>query len=236
MKKDIGQESKTNSKAKAAELNNSRPFDVHVWSNHSELNTLIDELWLKLGLDRNASDKKKRGPKPKQASKNQFKVLILDLYVAWQDDPTLYLAIHMSNAGWKTNSRYNALHLSPEIIGYVSTLDEAGLIVRYPGYEGRLTRIRSSTTLGQYFQRLSIPDAEIEQDKDRETIVLKSNSSETSVPIEYTDTEETHSMRGVLTRYNSLLASSYIDVCSAEHPYIERLRTNGQFAGKPLKV
>ncbi|NVK57334.1 MAG: hypothetical protein HWE26_17155, partial [Alteromonadaceae bacterium] len=150
-------------KIKGEELDNSRPFDVHVWSNHCELNTLVDELWAKLGLGRNLGDKKKRGPKPKQPSKSQFKVLLLDLYVAWRDDPTLYLAIHMSNSGWKTNSRYNALHLSPEIIGYVNALDGAGLIVRHPGYEGRLTRIRSSSTLGQYFQLLSIPDAEIEQ-------------------------------------------------------------------------
>ena len=66
---------------------NSRPLDVHRWSNHPEVKHLIDQLW---GVFVEAYPKHvvvKRGTKPKADNKTQFKVLILDLYVSHLEDP-----------------------------------------------------------------------------------------------------------------------------------------------------
>ena len=45
-------------------LNHSRALDVHIWSDHPELNLLVNELWSAYFSD-DLSINKKRGPKPK---------------------------------------------------------------------------------------------------------------------------------------------------------------------------
>jgi len=93
-----------------SDLNNSRPLDVHVWSEHPEINILVDELWARLSYNEECYSKR-RGPKPKATKKKHFKCLLIDLYVGWKTDPAMYIAVHMSKSGWKANSRYNALNL-----------------------------------------------------------------------------------------------------------------------------
>lgn len=60
----------------------SRPIDVHRWSDHPEVVGLVDRIW-----DTYLPSDKTRGPKPRTAFRNQLRVLILDLYVAWLEDP-----------------------------------------------------------------------------------------------------------------------------------------------------
>ena len=70
----------------------SRPIDVHRWSDHPEVKALVDDLWegyLPGTLTGEAGENQRPGPRPKTSYKNQLRVLILDLYVAWLDDPEL---------------------------------------------------------------------------------------------------------------------------------------------------
>ena len=60
------------------DLNNSRPFDVHRWSDHPEVNSFVNSLWLS-GFG--SLLESKRGPKSLASLKNQFKVVLLDLYL-----------------------------------------------------------------------------------------------------------------------------------------------------------
>ena len=46
------------------DLNNSRPFDVHRWSNHPEVNLFVNHLWLSGFGSLLDSIEPKRGPKP----------------------------------------------------------------------------------------------------------------------------------------------------------------------------
>ena len=92
------------------DINNSRPFDVHVWSEYPEFNQLVNKLWVKyFPLEDRIV---RQGPVPKAITKVHFKTLLLDLYVSWISDPNMYLGIFMSRSKWEANSRYNALHLS----------------------------------------------------------------------------------------------------------------------------
>lgn len=104
----------------------SRPIDVHRWSDHPEVGSLIDNLWA--AHFQHFAAKSTRGPKPKTRHKDQLKVLLLDLYVAWIEDPELSIGVHLNSSEWRTNSRYNALHLSKIIVEYVHHLAELGLI------------------------------------------------------------------------------------------------------------
>ena len=105
---------------------NSRVLDVHRWSDHPEIVKVVDEVWATCfpGLDA----KERSGPKPKQSFRYQLRVLILDLYVAWLDDPDLCIGVSMSQNDWKTWSRYNALRISKKIIPLIQGLAEAGPI------------------------------------------------------------------------------------------------------------
>ena len=120
-------------------LNHSRPLDVHVWSDYPELNHLVDALW---DSSFNKEATIRRGPKPKATKKAHLKTLLLDLYVCWLNDPTMYLAVHMSKSGWKGNSRYNALHISSRIIEIIKLFVELDFLEFQKGYEGWLSRIR----------------------------------------------------------------------------------------------
>ena len=93
----------------AIDPDHSKPLDVHTWSDHSEINTLVDELWFKVvepALGGKSNNKGKSDPK------RQLKVLLLDLYVAWLDDPTLCIGVNRNNNAYQVNSRYNALPVS----------------------------------------------------------------------------------------------------------------------------
>ena len=68
----------------------SRPLDVHRWSDHPEVKALVEGIWVGYLPEEWVGEpgkKKKTGPKPKTEFKKQLRVLILDLYVAWLDDP-----------------------------------------------------------------------------------------------------------------------------------------------------
>src|SRR6056297_4155534 len=91
----------------------SRPIDVHRWSDHPEVNDIVDTLWREHFGD---LERKSSGPKPKARIRDQLKVLVLDLYLAWATDPELSIGVPMSVGAWNTSSRYNALHISKMII------------------------------------------------------------------------------------------------------------------------
>lgn len=82
----------------------SRPIDVHRWSEHPGVRGFVDRIW-----EQHFEDAGGTGPKPKQPFRNQLRVVVLDLYVAWLEDPELNIGVSMSSNAWNTLSRYNAL-------------------------------------------------------------------------------------------------------------------------------
>ena len=126
----------------AQQLNYSKPLDVHTWSDYAEVNQFVNTLWDQF-LAEQYLDKVGRGKRPLTSVKQQFKVLLLDLYVTWKTDSDLVIGVAMSNSAYQTSSRYNALHISPIMIDLVNSLVEMGLIEKHVGSElsGITTRI-----------------------------------------------------------------------------------------------
>ena len=200
----------------------SRPIDVHRWSDHPEVVQFVDRVW-----DQYLSEEvvKGPGPKPKMAFRKQLRVLILDLYVAWLEDPELCIRVSMSANTWKTNSRYNALHLSKKLIPIIKALHAAGLIdlakgsYVAPGAKGnRNTRIRASEAMQGWFAQVKFDREDIGRAEGEEVIVLKDDKGN---QIEYEDSPETTQMRDELLAYNALIAASFIDIPSLQEPVIE---------------
>ena len=103
----------------------SKPLDVHKWSDHPEINKLVDELWVTFVGPALVSGSNNRG---KSDPKKQLKVLLLDLYVAWLEDPTLCVGIQYDNNAYRVGSRYNALHISRKLRDVSKLLIEAGYL------------------------------------------------------------------------------------------------------------
>lgn len=205
----------------------SRPLDVHRWSDHAELITVVEQVWQTHCADLAA--KGRSGPKPKQDFRYQLRVLLLDLYVAWLEDPELCIGVSMSHNDWPSWSRYNALKISKKIIPLIHRLHSAGVIDMAKGsYSGplapynRTTRIRAAEPLRAMFRAARATRDDVYQVANQECIILKGGDGEEGKPVEYEDTPETNGMRTDLQAYNRLLADTFIDIPVLDHPWIER--------------
>ena len=69
------------------EYEHSRPLDVHRWSDHPEVNAFVDRIYQEHIHESGTNT---------HIKKKHLKVVLLDLYVAWSDDPSLNIAVYMS--------------------------------------------------------------------------------------------------------------------------------------------
>jgi hypothetical protein len=224
--------------------NHSKPLDVHTWSDHPKINELVDELWFQVvepALGGKSNNKGKSDPK------RQLKVLLLDLYVAWLDDPTLSVGINFNNNAYTVNSRYNALHISRKIGDVSKLLIQAGYLdfARWSNprqnqnLPSRTSRIRPSLQLQDKFTELSLSPLGIARNYLQETVILtdyetdeegnytKSNGKKKRQFIEYDDTDFTNDIRRDLEAYNQLLTDTYVDIASLEEPFVVRTKKDG---------
>ena len=222
----------------------SKPLDVHRWSEHPEINKLVDELWFQVvqpALGGKSNNKGKSDPK------RQLKVLLLDLYVAWLDDPTLCIGINRNNNAYQVNSRYNALHISRKIVDVVDVLaDKEYLDYRHGSHDrthngkfSRTSRIRPSLQLQDKFSELVLLPLDIEHNYLQETVILtdyetdeegnytKTNGKRRRKFIEYNDTDFTKDVRKDLEAYNQLFHDTYIDIATLEEPFVVRTKKDG---------
>jgi hypothetical protein len=190
----------------------SRPIDVHRWSEHPEVADFVESIWTEHFEDMAVT---KPGPKPKTPFKDQLKILLLDCYVAWLEDPELSIGISMNANSYHTGSRYNALHISKHMIQVVQRLVDVGLLDMAKGSYGgagigsnRTTRIRPSDALQAMFRGTSVVREDIHRIETEECIILRGVDDRLQ---EYDDTEETGRKREELRAYNRVLADNFID-------------------------
>jgi hypothetical protein len=106
----------------------SKPLDVHVWSDHPEINKVVDAVYDGLTDDGRLQISGKSNNAGKASGKAILKVVLVDLYVAWKTDPCLCIGVARGNDAYKVNSRYNALHISSRIRGIIDALWDEGII------------------------------------------------------------------------------------------------------------
>jgi hypothetical protein len=204
------------------DYNHSRILDVHRWSDHREANLFVDEVY-DIFLNRQEQENAR-------IKKKHLKVVLLDLYVAWLNDPDLNIAVHMSPAAYSNGtvfssgkSRYNELNIKVSTIDIVHRLNEAGLIGLKDGWQdsagkGFLTRVWPTETLTKMFEDAAFGYFDICYAENRETIILR---DEDKVDVPYDDTRMVREMRQLLHGYNKLLEKTFIDIQSLDVPRIE---------------
>ena len=221
----------------------SRLLDVHRHSNYPEVNEFVDAFW-----KRNLAPyfpKQTAGRKPKARPKAQFKVLFLDLYVAWLEDPELCISIARGDENFDADSRYNKLHISKIIKKVSDAMLEQGFINQKIGTEGnrRVTRIWPLGPLIAYFRTAAFSEFHIDVHEDKECIVLKDKVIEkdndekeiqSSVELEYEDKDvpfDIHTAREFLKSYNSLLRLTQVDIASSDSPLVASEHFNRKLKG-----
>jgi hypothetical protein len=222
----------------------SRPLDVHRWSDYPEVKSWVDHFWdehLASYFEKRSS----RGRKPKKTPKDMFRVLFLDLYVAWLEDPELSIGVSRTAKDYAVDSRYNALYISDKIIDVMNALLELGFIDHRLGSEvsGYRTRIWPLEPLIDYFHKATFDEFVIGTAQNRECIILNNKEilnqddldeldakplKGTSKAIEYQDSDDPRIIpaRELLKDYNKLLNQTHLDVGSQEQPTVTSTHWN----------
>tara|TARA_B110000211_G_scaffold233718_1_gene300722 strand:- start:2549 stop:4048 length:1500 start_codon:yes stop_codon:yes gene_type:complete len=208
----------------------SRPLDVHRWSNHPEATKLREAVWKDYFKDAFPPIEGK-GNKAKSEPKKQFKVLLLDLYVAWLDDPELSIGVGMSRSAYKENTRYNALFISAKIMDIINHAYLMGLIDKKTGSQqsAKVTRIRASDKLAAIFNETDLTLFELTEEQPNQEVIILSkhdyiNDKKKRIQVDYEDTdfEPIVEMRQQVQQYNALLWRTFIDIPTREEPVIEQ--------------
>ena len=228
----------------------SKRLDVHKSAHHREINELVELIWSSfsqkdLDLVTTQSNRKSLAD-----AKSQLKTLLLDLYVTWLSDPTLWTGISRSNNSYVPTSIYNGLHISKVIIKVVDILLANGQLEHYPfrhdreygGRYSRTSRYRPSKQLQDQFAKLTLTLFDIEHHTNEATVILTEFETDASGEIIKTtgvkkkrqfieygedDHPDIRPMRDDLRAYNELLDRTHIDISSLEYSYIERQRDDG---------
>ena len=200
----------------------SRALDIYKWSDYLEVNSFVNDIYNGFFLS------------PIRVKKKHLKVVLLDLYVAWFQDPKLHISVHLSEQSYsngqvsiKGKHRYNETHIRRTTIDIIHRLVDVDLIEFKKGF-GRPdqpsydTRIWASSKLIKMFEDAKFGVFNIHyfgEDKQREYLIL---CDENKNDIEYTDTPRIKQMRKILLDYNALLEKTFIDIPSLNEPYINR--------------
>lgn len=201
-------------------LEHSRPLDIHRWSDHPEAKRFVTLIWDAYFKEHFSYSG--RGKRPKAEPKAQFKVLLLDLYVAWKTDPELLIAVPMAASSYKAGSRYNTLHISKVMSDIVHRAHEVKLIDMKLGSEAaqKTTRIWPTELLLEEFRKAKFGLVDVGHCHEVELIVLRKDGKQ----VEYEDTDNSliPQMREDVRAYNDLLSRTFVDIPTLDNPVIER--------------
>lgn len=225
----------------------SKPLDVHIWSEHPEINEIVDAVYNSFNEEQLKSIKGQSKNLGKANGKVHLKIILIDLYVAWKTDPSLSIGVALGNDAYKVKSRYNALHVSPKVRKVITCLEQQeyidfrkGSFNRQDSGKGnRVSRIKATERLAKLFSKLTLETYELNLNHKKECIVLKDHDvdiygvpilakgKKRTTEIEYEDTPQTIQMRSELNTYNKFLAETYVDIPSLAEPTITRVKRNG---------
>ena len=198
-------------------LNFSRPLDIHTWSDYAEVNTFVDVIFKELkGINGH-----------RKTLQKLLKVLLLDLYVAWNSNPDLKLTFSRDNNAYAAKSRYNELFIGKKIIEVVNALVASDLVHEKRGFNDRSTgsgfqtRLWATSRLIEHFKRAKFHQFYVHNHEQREFVILRDKDK---CNIEYVDEDQNVdlvSMRNLLRDYNKLLEETHIDIETLDGPTIE---------------
>ncbi len=190
-------------------LDNSRPLDVHRWSDYPEAKSACEAIFEEFRAQPNY-----RGDPEKL--KKHLRVLLIDLYKRYLEDPAGYLQYSRNSGKYGLDERYNKLFIKYDpLIRAVDFLSGLGYIEGEKGFfdresgSSRESRMRATPKLIEVLTGSHGMEPGSISSVGREVIILRDRAKK---PVPYTDDAETNRMRDVIKRYTSQLEATYIDV------------------------
>lgn len=213
------------------QLRFSKRLDVHRWSDHPEVNELIDQIYAELNSSGNVGIRKRH-----------LKVILLDLYVNWTVDPDLRTVYSRHPNDYDAGSIYNELHISRTTIGIADLLESAGYVEQAVGFfnqergAGFRTRMWPTQSLVELFMDARFSVFDVGYSRDRLAIELRDREK---TPVRYEPTSEIRAMLHEMQLYNDLLHRTFISLPSMPtlnfHSEDENSGSEPQFASQHQK-
>lgn len=204
-------------------FDNSRPLDVHRWSEYPEVKKATDAICKELGL---VTDKQKI----------HCRVILLDLYHCCLTDPTMYIGVSLNSRSYEMDERYNKLFIKYDVLAKVVTkLIETGYSEFQKGFKdrdsgfGRQTRIQATTKLVELVESCKVTKEMLARCEDEEIILLRDKPEDKGKKtgkrkvkikqqnIAYLETAHTRRLRNGLQAYNELLSKTDITLNCENH-------------------
>ena len=199
---------------KPSEFENSRPFDVHKWSDYPEVNTVINIIYKEILSLNVIHMNRQRNADHRTKVRKYIKVLALDLYVNHLSDPSRYLSYPRNHNKLK-NNRYNCIFIKTELLAkVVDWFQSLGYVENKLGHyfpsSKKQSRVRATDKLIYLIRDKGlVSPLMIKTYEDAETIILRDEKKNT---VDYIDTTETDLMRSNLKIINGVLDQTLINI------------------------
>jgi len=197
-------------------LEYSRHLGLHTWSDDDRVTTMVEHVY-----------RVAFGSRKSSVSIYLLRIVLLELYLAWLNDPDLKLSVSRNNndyAQW----RYNGLCVTKTIIPVINRLRDAGLIHFANGHYDRmgikksknartsyLSRIWANDELASVFRHYDIDPTTVTRHHREEPIRLNRPDPQRpkgTLLSDYEETPDTKRMRFILDAYNGLLSRTDITI------------------------
>ena len=203
------------------EIEYSRRLDVWKWGDFPEINDLVRDVY-----DTYYADLHTRKDAIQRAKKH-LKVLLIDLYVAFIDDPKLMIGLPMHPDAYSKRSNWRSIHITSMIIGIVNRAVEVGLLEMWKGNEAqqRVSRIRPTEKLRKLFKKSSLepryfdlqnskrPPIVFRKEKDKTKKGQRKNYTPHDVPsLTNEDLNNLASSALLISEYNAFINKTYVDI------------------------
>ena len=205
----------------AEEIEYSRRLDVWKWGDFPEINDLVQNIFETYYADLHTRKD------AIQRAKKHLKVLLIDLYVAFIDDPKLMIGLPMHPDAYSERSNWRSIHITSMIIGIVNRAVEVGLLEIWKGNEAqqRVSRIRPTETLRKLFKKSRLephycdlqnsnrPPIVFRKAKDKTKKDRRKNYTPQEVPnLTKEDLSYLANSATIIIEYNAAIQHAYVDI------------------------
>ena len=217
------------------------PFNVHAWSDSESVIELVDTLYASLPQKTLTSLVGTSNNKGSMSIKDIMRVVLVDQYSTFLEDPKLCTGFPRRNSDWVVSSRYNGQGIPRKIREVVDALVKhrylrmiGGESTKSGGSQDIRSRIQPTKKLKDAFNKLVPEEVDVEPHRKRETIILrdKDHNDDKSSDIKYEDTPTTMRMRKVVEDYNEMMQRHHVDVASLRKPVFVRESVDAE--GQPI--
>ena len=220
--------------------NFSRLFNRHAWSDDPAFDELTEAVFVSLSSDSHKKLIGKSNNKGSVSPQTILKVVLVDQYLSYKQNPKLCTAFSRKTNSWIKSSQYNGLEIPRKIIDVVNALIEAEYLNNEYGYfykkgdpSNKTSRIQHTEKLRTLFDAMDVSPSSVDPHHKEETIILRDKDDpedEKAKDVEYKklglETHQVIEMRREVEAYNTMMQRHYVDVVSLAEPMLERETTN----------